>query len=51
MWLVEAGGLGIGKIGLFNQTLLGKWLWQFGNEVTRLWRQVIASKYRETSGG
>ena len=51
MWLVEAGGLGIQKIGLFNQTLLGKWLWQFGNEVTRLWRQVIASKYRETSGG
>ena len=51
VWPVEAGGLGIRKIGLFNQALLGKRLWQFGNEVTRLWRQVIASKYGEASGG
>ena len=26
VWLVEIGGLGIRKIGLFNQALLGKWL-------------------------
>ena len=51
VWLMEAGGLGIQKIGLFNQTLLEKWLWRFGNEVTCLWRQVIASKYGEDSGG
>ena len=51
VWLVEAGGLGIQKIGLFSQALLEKWLWRFGNEVTRLWRQVIASKYGEDSGG
>ena len=51
MWPVESGGLGIWKIGLFNQALLGKWLWRFGNEVPRLWRQVIASKYGEDNGG
>ena len=51
VWLVEAGGLGIQKIGLFSQALLEKWLWRFGNEVTHLWRQVRASKYGEASGG
>ena len=50
-WLVEVGGLGIRRIGLFNQALLGKWLWRFGCETNRLWRQVIATKYGETSGG
>ena len=33
MWPVEAGVLGISMIGLFNQALLGKWLWPFGNEL------------------
>jgi len=28
---VVAGGLGIRRIGLFNQALLGKWLRRFGN--------------------
>ena len=51
VWPVEASGLGIWKIGLFNQALLEKWLWCFGKEVTHLWWQVIASKYREASGG
>ena len=36
---------------MFNQALLGKWLWRFGYEVTRLWRQVIATKYGKASGG
>ena len=48
---VEDGGLGIRRVGLFNQTLLGKWLWRFGKEGNRLWRQVIAAKYGETRGG
>ena len=49
VWLVEAGGLGIQRTGLFNQALLGKW--RFGKEPTHLWLQVIASKYGEGSGG
>ena len=43
--------MGIRKIGLFNQALLGKWLWRFGKEATYLWHQVIATKYGEGSGG
>ena len=50
-WSVEVGGLGIRRIGLFNQALLGKWLWRFGCETNPLWLQVIATKYGETSGG
>ena len=48
---MEIGGLGIQKIGLFNQALLGKWLWWFGKEAIHLWRQVIATKYGEDSRG
>ena len=43
--------MGIRKIGLFNQALLRKWLWQFGKDATHLWHQVIATKYGEDSGG
>ena len=50
-WPVEAGGLRIRRIGLFNQALLWKWLWRFGCETNRLWRQVKPTKYGETSGG
>ena len=48
---VEDGGLGIWRVGLFNQALLGKWLWRFGKESNRLWHQVIATKYGEARGG
>ena len=30
---------------LFNEALLGKWLWGFGIEEDALWRQVIEMKY------
>ena len=43
--------MGIQRIGLFSQALLGKWLWHFGKEVTHLWHQVIETKYGEVSRG
>ena len=45
------GGLGIRKLTTFNKALLGKWLWCFGIEENRLWRRVVALKFREEWGG
>ncbi|XP_030923333.1 uncharacterized protein LOC115950243 [Quercus lobata] len=42
---IASGGLGIRKVRLFNEALLGKWLWRFGMERDALWRQMIAVKY------
>jgi len=39
------------EINYFNKALLGKWLWRFGVEETRLWRRVVALKFREEWGG
>ena len=44
---LENGGLGVRKLTTFNKALLGKWLWQFGIEETRLWRRVVALKFGE----
>ena len=48
---LENGGLGVRKLTTFNKALLGKWLWQFGVEKTRLWRRVVALKFGEEWGG
>ena len=44
------GGLGLRKARLFNDALLGKWLWRFGIEKDALWR-VIEVKYGCEWGG
>ena len=44
------GGLGIRKLTTFNKVLLGKWLWRFGVEETRLWWRVVALNFGEEWG-
>ena len=46
-----SSGLGIRKVKLFNEALLGKWLWIFGIERDALWRRVIEVKYGCVWGG
>ena len=46
-----SGVLGIRKVRLFNDALLGKWLWRFGIEKDALWRRVIEVKYGYEWGG
>ena len=48
---ISSGGLGIRKIGLFNEPLLEKWLWRFRIEKDALWRLVIKMKYGCELGG
>ena len=45
------GGLGVRDLRLFNEALLGKWLWRFLNEKDNLWRKVVAIKYGTTNFG
>ena len=48
---IASGSLGIRKVRLFNEALLGKWLWRFGMARAALWRQVIGGKYGCEWGG
>ena len=48
---LKMGGLGIWNLRLFNQALLGKWLWRFGNEENAFWRHLISAKYGNSFGG
>ena len=48
---VNWGGLGIKKLVVFSQDLLGKWLCWFGVETDAFWRQVIGIKYGISGGG
>ena len=42
---LQNGGLAIKNLRLFNQALLGKWIWRFGSGRDLLWRKVIEAKY------
>ena len=35
------GGLGFGRISLWNSALLGKWLWRYPREGSALWHHVM----------
>ena len=48
---IANGGLGIRKLTTCNKALLGKWLWQFGVEESRIWRRVVVSKFGKEWGG
>ena len=48
---IQQGGLGVKHLVLFNQALLGKWLWCFGMEEMHLWRRVVVAKYGVGRGG
>jgi hypothetical protein len=48
---IQNGGLAIRDLGIFNQVLLGKWLWRYGLERDALWRSVVDVKYGSLWGG
>ncbi|KAI8555897.1 hypothetical protein RHMOL_Rhmol05G0210300 [Rhododendron molle] len=48
---VREGGLRVRSLKLFNQALLGKWLWRFACERERWWRKVVVAKYGCEWGG
>lgn len=41
----EVGGLGIDKVNIANDALIGKWNWRYHKEPNHLWRRLIDSKY------
>ncbi|KAG7987145.1 hypothetical protein I3843_03G118100 [Carya illinoinensis] len=48
---LRVGGLGVHTVRLFNQALLGKWLWRYNYEKEALWKGVIDAKYGSARGG
>lgn len=44
---MKDGGLGIKNLKVFNEALLGKWLWRYATDRDSLWRKVVVSKYDE----
>ncbi|KAK3217875.1 hypothetical protein Dsin_011845 [Dipteronia sinensis] len=41
----DLGGLGIGRVGEKNSSLLARWIWRFGLEKESLWKKVLCAKY------
>lgn len=41
----DVGDLGLDKIKVANDALIGKWIWRYYKEPNQLWRLLIDSKY------
>jgi hypothetical protein len=48
---ISNGGLAVRNLKLFNEALLGKWLWRYGLEREALWRRVVDGKYSSLENG
>ena len=48
---LQSGGLAIKNLRLFNEALLGIWIWRLCTERDLLWRKVIEAKYGCARGG
>jgi hypothetical protein len=48
---ISEGHLGIRKLRVFNQVLLGKWLWRYAYEREVCWRIIVDAKYGSNWGG
>jgi hypothetical protein len=48
---ISNGGLAVRNLKLFNEVLLGKWLWRYSLEREALWRRVVDGKYSSLESG
>jgi len=42
---IEEGDLGVINIRLFNNALLGNWIWRLKTVKAGMWREILDSKY------
>ena len=47
---LQSEGLAIRNLRRFNEELLGKWWWRFGNDQDVLWRRVIGEVWLHLGG-
>jgi hypothetical protein len=48
---IPKGGLCLRNLRMFNQALLGKWLWRYEHEKEALWRSVVDAKFGSVRAG
>lgn len=47
----DKGGIGIDKVRITNEALLGKWIWRYVPEPDQLWRSLIDGIYATCTPG
>lgn len=47
----DKGGIGIDKVRITNEALLGKWIWRYVTEPDQLWRSLIDGIYATCTPG